>query len=99
MLWVVIDLNFPPSPTSGALRLALTDPSEILQEIARNPDFRIDAYAWQEDPEASGLLLDVFWSGKKKTISFSEEELLDDTQVGGNRLREKVQKNIIERRN
>lgn len=43
-----------PSAT-GALLLALADFPENLQEVARNPDFRIDAYASQTDPEASGL--------------------------------------------
>jgi len=87
------ELNIPP--TSDALLLARAELSETLQEIARNPAVRIDTYVRRADPEASGLLLDVFWSGKKKTISFSEEELLDDTQAGRGLLREKMEKNII----
>lgn len=39
----------------SSLLLALVDLSEILQEIARNPDVRIDAYTWREDPDAGGL--------------------------------------------
>ena len=89
----------PPHPQPDELLLAQADISEILQEIARNPAVRIDAYAWREDPDADGLLLDVFRGGEKKTISLSEEELLDGTQAGRTRLKEKVEENIIGRRN
>ena len=44
-----------------------------------------------QDMEAGGLLLDVFRDGEKKTISFSEEELLDGSRDGRNGLREKVE--------
>ena len=77
------------------------DDDETLKSarIAVAPNGMIDAYAWQEDPEAGVLLLDVFWGGKKKTISFTEEELLESTQDGRNRLREKVEKNIVGKKN
>ncbi len=61
------------------------------RKLARNPDARIDAYSWQEDTEAGGLLLDVFRGGEKKTISLSKEELLDGALANRNGLREKVE--------
>ncbi len=89
--------NIPPA--AGALLLALANLSGILQEISQDPAVRIDAYAWQEDPEAGVLLLDVFRGGKKKTIRFSEEELMDGTRAGRNGLREKLEEIILGRGN
>ena len=42
------------TPPAGTLLLALADLSQILQEVARNPAVKIDAYTWQDDPEAVG---------------------------------------------